>query len=539
MVDNSGQLPAGLVKPQLAMKMIDETKDTAKRLYGVDLDQDKNKNWDPSLVNIAQGIILPLLPENLRKQKQNSDNLWSNTLVDAGVAATALTVAGFAAAVMTKNPAFASLGSECGLTLLGKGSLVAGTVCGATVGRHYAHQLVTGANEDWGKSAIHGIAAVASVAAIIGARAQVGKFLFNVADENQLLSRMATIPKYSSAQAAVAGEAATGEAVSPTGYVVKVADVARFYADQNYVLTDAVKTFIDNPANAEKIVVNANGLLDTDLAASVKLGFTPAQSAAAAHNLLVGNTTMVGRTFSMLKPSNISIVINSADPLAELNLSSATAQQIGAKNFYSGYTSAFAGIGTYRSITSLDRPIDPKTNQPSSYCDSFLKSNYRSLEDNTATEALGLALMPVLKDGMIAGISFTAGAGKIGRLACLKYPFLPTGMGALGDGASYAAMGRQAAYLSLGSTACNLRNYSTLQYFPISRSIGHILDATHAPIEDHALVEQAPTATHIAQTPVQRNAAQPEAPQTSDASVLPPPSAPSDSELSDQPPGQH
>src|SRR5207237_3146601 len=63
---HGAEASVGILKPELAMNMIDDAKDKEKTLYGIDLE--KNKNADPTLASMAQEI-LPLLPQNVRKTR--------------------------------------------------------------------------------------------------------------------------------------------------------------------------------------------------------------------------------------------------------------------------------------------------------------------------------------------------------------------------------------------------------------------------------------------------------------------------------------
>ncbi|MFN8553815.1 MAG: hypothetical protein U0103_20265 [Candidatus Obscuribacterales bacterium] len=483
----------GLVKPEQASAMIDQAKAKEKELYGVT--DDKLKTFDPTLSNMAQGI-LPLLPENLRREKQKADSFWSNAIVDGGTAAAVLTLAGLTAAVLTKNPETANLLVEGGkLTKVGYGVIGAGALGTEVLARHTVHQLVTGENESWTNSAIHGTAALGSVAAIVGTRSAVSNFLY---------------------------KGATAEAVTPQlvkGYgLAEGATVSDFVAAMGKTtkVPESLAALTKGEAAAKPIIDATTGAINPEVAQALSGYYSKAQLANMTAGVLKEGEGAVGKWYS---PSGAYARAKGAFSPLDFGLENRNlAGQLASRSFASGYSSAFSAIGTYSSIAAFDRPIDPKTGKQMSYVDSFIQSNYRSLSDNTAVDALWLGIMPAMKDGALAKSVYAEGAGPIGKgWGYFKAPFKVSTLGSMGaeglGSANYLKTGMQAGQLAIGSTIYNFSNLSKLfQGAMQSRAIGHQLDAMNAPIRDQSAPQAAGTDTNVLNQQQQKPAGQTDAP---------------------------
>jgi hypothetical protein len=468
----------GLVKPEQASAMIDQAKAKEKELYGVT--DDKLKTFDPTLANMAQGI-LPLLPENLRKQKQQADTFWSNAIVDGGTAATVLTLAGLTAAVLTRNPETANLLVEGGkLTTVGYGIVGAGALGTEILARHTVHGLVTGDNESWSTSAIHGTAALGTVAAMVGTRSAVSNFLY---------------------------KGATAEAVTPQlvkGYgLAEGATVSDFVAAMGKTtkLPESIAALTKGDLATKPIIDAATGAVNPEVAQALSGYYSKAQLANLTAGVLKDGEGAVGKWYS---PSGATARVKGAFAPLDFGLENKNlAGQLASRSFASGYTTAFSAIGSYSSIASLDRPIDPKTGKPMSYVDSFVQSNYRSISDNTAVDALYLGILPALKDGAVAKSVYADGAGPIGKgWGYFKAPFKVSSLGSMGaDGiasSNYLRTGLQAGQLSVVSTLYNVPNLTKLFAGGMqSRAIGHQLDAMNAPIRDQSAPQAVKTDTNV------------------------------------------
>jgi len=484
-------------------------------LYGVT--DDKLKTFDPTLSNMAQGI-LPLLPENLRKEKQKADSFWSNALVDGGTAAVVLTLAGLTAAALTRNPEAANLLVEGGkLTKVGYGVIGAGALGTEVLARHTAHQLVTGENESWGNSLVHGTAALGTVAAIVGTRSAVSNFLY---------------------------KGATAEAVTPQllkgyGLTAETATVDQLAA----AMGKSTSQIAPGLAKLEgSTLVMENGVVNADVAKALEGYYSKAQLANMTAGVLKEGEGAIGKWYS---PSGAYARAKGAFSPLDFGLENSNlAGQLASRSFASGYTSAFAAIGTYSSISALDRPIDPKTGKPISYADSFIQSNYRSMTDNTAVDALWLGIMPAMKDGALAKSIYAEGAGPIGKgWGYFKAPFKVSTLGSMGaeglSGANYARVGMQASQLAIGSTIYNFSNLSkTFQGAMQSRAIGHQLDAMGAPITDQAAPTAAGNDTNVLnQKPAGQTDAPATPPQDNGQPIQDQPVQPTDANAQNQPQG--
>ena len=484
--DGSG---SGIVKPEQAAAMIDDAIAKEKSLYGVD--KDKVKGFDPTLANMAQGII-PLLPENLRKTKMQTDTFWSNALVDGGVAAAAISGTMFIAGVLTKNGTLAKMGlasAEGTLNFGGKALVGASILGGATLGRHEVHKLITGENESWDNSLIHGTAGVGGVAAIMGTRSLANKILYGGAGvtPETMLTRFST----ERSVAALGGGAATTPTVGE--FFVNMGSNGRLLTAEQAALKASVAPLVEG------------GIVNSEAAAALK-SLTQPQLATLTQTFLKESVAGGSHWYS---PSNI---YGAGKPL---DLTTTSSANLGARSFYSGYTSAFSAIGTYSSISSLDRAIDPKTGKPISYADSFIQSNYRNAYENTAVDALWMGIL--MRDGALAKNIYAEGASPASKAwGYFKAPLKPSalGIGALGDGASYGQMGLKAAQIGVISTLANGSNLKKWYEGGMeARAIGHQLDAMQEPITDQSAPQARARDTSVL-NPASEPAGQTDAPAT-------------------------
>ncbi|HEY9731979.1 MAG TPA: hypothetical protein V6C89_08705 [Drouetiella sp.] len=472
-VAGAQQAGTGLVKSIEASEMIDLAKAKEKELYGVT--PDKLKAFDPTLANMAQGII-PLLPENLRKQKQEADTFWSNAVIDGGTAAGVLTLAALTAAVLTKNPKIAGLLVEGGkLSTVGYGVIGTGALGTEILARHTAHKLVTGQDESWSTSAIHGTAALGSVAAMVGTRSKVSSLLYR---------------------------GATAEAVTPQlvkGYgLSESATVSEFVGamSKTTTLPESIAALAKGELASKPLIDAATGTMNAEVAQALNGYYSNAQLANMAGAVLKEGSGNLGKWYS---PSGAFARARGTFSPLDFGLENRNlAGALSSRAFASGYSTAFAGIGTYNSINSLDVGIDPRTGRAMSYVDSFVRANYRSATDNTATDALYLGILPAMKDGVLARGVYAEGAGTLGKgWGYLKAPFKVSALGTMGaEGAAsadYLRTGLQASTLAVGSTAYNTTNLSRLfNGLTESRALGHKLDAMATPIYDELAPNSAP-----------------------------------------------
>ncbi|MBS1955607.1 MAG: hypothetical protein JST89_15600 [Cyanobacteria bacterium SZAS-4] len=470
----------GVLQAERAVAVIDEAKNLAKSLYRTDLDS--NPNWDTRLVSLAKESS-KYLPENLKKEKAKADTFWSNALIDGGTAAAVFVAAGFAASAITRNPVFARLGLSTGegaITFGGKAALVSSALLSATATRHYAHSLITGDNESWTKSAIHGTAGVAGVAAIIGTRGKVNQFLFRGATEEAMWIKAA----------GVRGTAVpVAEGASATSRILTAGDAAAICTEQGIKLTQKAKDFLAIEGNSAKILVQDGVIADAAAYDAMKLGLNPAQATSLARAFMPLTTPAAAVEKMPSFKASLGEWWKNANPVTPLDLATTTTTQMRFRGFYSGYTSAFAGLGTYNTITALDRSVNPTTGKINSFGEQFMDNNFRSKFDNTPVNALLVGLIPVLQDGGITRsmVAADAGAAKSG-ITFAKTSFLPNGMGAIGEGATYIDRGRQAAYIGAASTVWDP---GKIRRFFDGRDqawmVGRNLDATKVPMQDAAV----------------------------------------------------
>lgn len=472
--DGSG---VGVVKPEQASAMIDDAIAKEVSLYGVE--RDRVKIFDPSLASMAQGV-LPLLPENVRNMKMKADSFWSNALVDGGVAAMAISGTMFVAGVLTRNGTLAKMGLVSGegtLNLGGKALVGASILGGATLGRHEAHRMITGENEGWDKSLIHGTAGVGEVAAIMGTRSLANKILYGGAN----VTPEAMLTRFSSERSiAAVGERA---ATTPT--------VGEF--------------FVHMGSNGRRLTAE-QAALRSSAAPLLEAGIVNAEAASALGNLTRPQLANLTQTFigegaagsRWYTPRGLYAGSKNLIP-GSLDLTTATSGNLGVRSFYGGYAGAFNAVGTYSSISSLDRGIDPNTGELMSYADSLIKSNYRSNYDNTATNALFMGLF--MRDGALATNVYAEGAGRAAKIrGYLKAPLKPSALpiSALGEGASYGQIGLKSGQLGIIST---LSNTATLDKWYSggmeSRALGRKLESMQLPIEDQSAPQTVPSDTAV------------------------------------------
>ncbi|CAN5157602.1 hypothetical protein BH10CYA1_BH10CYA1_31210 [soil metagenome] len=509
--DGSGN---GLVKPEQAAAMIDQATAKEKQLYNVT--DDKLKAFDPTLANMAQGII-PLLPENIRKQKQNADSFWSNALVDGGTAAVVITLAGLTASIVTKNPRIFGMlvegeGAAAKLSMTGYAAIGAGGLALDVAGRHYTHQLLTGENEGWDKSAIHGVAGLGAVAAIMGTRSVASKFLFGGANAEGALTRFATADAKMATAAdgsIIATSRVAGAELSSTA---TVGDFFTNMAKNNTALTEAQRTLMTSTAP----IIGEGGAINAEAVAAMK-NLSPAQLSTLTKGFMQETGQAATKWYS---PSGFASKVGGANPFSSLDLATASGGKLAMRSFYSGYSTAFAGLGTYSSVSAMDREIDPATGKERSFADQFIKNNYRSMNENTFVDALVLGMMPAMKDGALAKSVFQEGAGlKSNAWSAIKSPWSATTFGSMGtdalSSAKYARTGMQAGQMAIVTTfpsffnvGAGMKVYGGWQQ---SNAYGKQLDAMGKPIQDQAAPTAAPTDTQILN---QKPAGQTDAPAT-------------------------
>lgn len=511
--DGSGN---GLVKPEQAAAMIDQATAKEKELYGVT--DDKLKTFDPTLANMAKGVV-PLLPENIRKQKQNADSFWSNAMVDGGTAAVVLTLAGLTASIVTKNPKIFGMlvegeGAAAKLSLTGYAAIGTGALGLDIAGRHYIHQGLTGENESWGNSAIHGIAGLGAVGAIMGTRSAAANFLFKGAGAEGALTRFAT----NEAKMVTAADG-TITAVSRTAgqELTSTKTVGEFFTQFSQggrEMTAAQKALM----TSTEPIIGAGGVINADAVAAMQ-GMSRAQLTGLTQTFMKETGETAAKWYT---PSGIAQRAGGLNPFSSLDLASASSGQLGMRSFYSGYTTALAGTGTYGSIAAMDRGVDPVTGKQMSYGESFMKTNFGSMSQNVFTEALMIGMMPIMKDGAMAKTVFQEGAGLKGNAwNAIKSPWSATSFGSMGTdaltSARYARTGMQAGQMAFVTTFPSLFNLNPAMKayggWQQSKAYGNQLDAMAKPITDQAAPTAAPVDQQILNQQ-QRPAGQTDAPVT-------------------------
>ena len=155
------------------------------------------------------------------------------------------------------------------------------------------------------------------------------------------------------------------------------------------------------------------------------------------------------------------------------------------------------------------------------YAESFMKTNFNSMEQNVFTEALMIGMMPVMKDGAIAKSVFQEGASLKGNAwNAIKSPWSATTFGSMGTdaftSAKLARTGMQAGQMAFVTTYPSLFNLAPAMKawggYQQSKAYGNQLDAMAKPITDQAAPTAAPTDTQVLNQ--QRPAGQTDAPVT-------------------------
>jgi hypothetical protein len=373
--------------------------------------------------------------------------------------------------------------------MTGYAAIGAGGLALDVAGRHYTHQLLTGENEGWDKSASHGVAGLGAVAAIMGTRSVASKFLFRGVDAEAAGSRMLT-------ELNLGGDAATGKLVSAIG--------------ERTALSDGLKAL---QGSLEPVMVD--GALNPKLAAELAK-YSPAQL-----SNLTGQFIKEGAAANGAKWYNsMGSKLAGANPLSSIDLATATSGKLGMRSFYSGYTTALAGTGTYGSIAAMDTGVDPVTGKPMTYAESFMKTNFNSMSQNVFTEALMVGMMPAMKDGALAKSVFQEGAGlKSNAWSAIKSPWSATTFGSMGTDALTSSRltrtGLQAGQMAFVTTYPSIFNITpamkTFGGWQQSKAYGAQLDAMGKPITDQAAPTAAPTDTQVLN---QKPAGQTDAPAT-------------------------
>ncbi|MBI2812213.1 MAG: hypothetical protein HYX67_15475, partial [Candidatus Melainabacteria bacterium] len=320
-------------------------------------------------------------PENLKKIKSNADGAWSNPLIDIAIGAGMFALA----SRFHISPKWieAGLATTEGLTLGGKALATATMLGGATVGRHYGRELLTGSSESWLDSTIHGAAGLAEIGLVVGTRSKLSSVMFKGANTESALLRVAEVK---------------GTEGTLTSGALK-----ELYAANKWAVPKALSA-LDSSA----LIVKDGALVN-----SIDLGLDAAKSAELARVALSGpapNFVVRGAKFAWNMPGNVVRNVAAVVNPQELDLATATAKQIGSRGSATAFVSGVTGSEGYRAITSLDRPYDPVTGERVSLSQSFA-NNMLSPEPLLD----GLMMMPFLKPGIIPRNFYTEGAGPINR----------------------------------------------------------------------------------------------------------------------------
>lgn len=354
----------GVLKPEMALSMLD----SAKNVYQQNLHADVSVKGTDELFDAVSATAKRMLPENLKKEKASADGFWSDTLLDLAVGAAAFGVA----AVTKVNPSMLGTAAK---------ALMAGTmVGGATVARHYGHELLTGDSETWLNSTIHGAAAVAEIGIIAGVKGKLTDVYFKGANADAALLRVAEV---------------RGTEGALTSGALK-----DLYTAQKLAIPKSLSA-LDSTALLVK---------DGTIVNSVDLGLNAAKSAELTSLALSSpssNFLIRGAKSLMTTPINLVRSIAILKP-TELNLATATAGQIGARSALTGFASALAGTEGYQAITSLDRAYNADTGELISYGDSF-----RNKIISWEPLANALFIAPYLKPGIMPINYYSEGAGRV------------------------------------------------------------------------------------------------------------------------------
>lgn len=447
-----GDVDGGVLKPELAMAALEDAAKLEEAQFGLVGAVDR----DPVLAAMAQQIF-PLLPENVRKLKENVDGLWSDIPVDAASAAAAILAVGVIATALTRNPGvfenFLAISGE-GLTIAGKAVLGATAVSGTVVARHLLHKALTGNEESWEKSLIHGLAGDAMIAAGWFARDLAGKWLFKNASAQQLVERVGSImPRASGAPLTV------GDFNS-----VLAANGAAPLVDANGVVA------------AGRELISDVGAISVDVP-QIFAHYSPAQlSRMATYFPLPGaeGAGTVARSITRV-PDAIKTTFS---PLIDLSTASATGLK--ARGIFSGYLTSATVLGAYRTVGALDAPVDSATGEPADFFQTALQAN-------SSTLAEALAVAPFLQAGALPGLSPAAAPGYFQRAtSAITYPFRASGFAA----SEFKYLNQpymQAPMLAvLPNIYPEMNNYG---YQQASSNLQSVLEAQSMPIKDQFLPE--------------------------------------------------
>lgn len=372
---DDNKTPNGVLKPQLALEMLDSAKTSYQQTFNADI----TKKGTDSTYDQVSDVAHMMLPENLKELKSDVDDFWSNPLVDFTVAGLAF----LAASRLHINPGMikAGLATSEGLTLGGKAVMTAAMLGTATVGRHYGRELLTGSSESWMDSTIHGAAGLAEIGLIIGTRGKLSNALFKGANTESALLRVA--------------EAKGTEGTLTSGALKDL------YAAKKWTIPNSLSS-LDSSA----VIVKDGALVN-----SLDLGLNAAKSAELAKAALTGpagNVFARGAKFAWNLPGNVVGTVGAVVNPKALDLATASARQITARGNATSYLAGLAGAEGYRAITSLDRAHDPVTGERISYAQSFA-DNMLSPEPFID----GLVMMPLLKPGIMPRNFYEQGAGRI------------------------------------------------------------------------------------------------------------------------------
>ncbi|RTL41009.1 MAG: hypothetical protein EKK48_14855 [Candidatus Melainabacteria bacterium] len=355
----------GVLKPERALSMLD----SAKAVYQQNLHVDVSVKGTDPLFDAVSATAKRMLPENLKKEKASADGFWSDNLLDFAVGAAAFGVA----AVTKVNPSMLSAAGKV---------LMAGTmVSGATVARHYGHELLTGDSETWLNSTIHGAASVAEIGIIAGVKGKLTDVFFKGATADAALLRVAEV---------------RGTEGALTSGALK-----ELYTANKLAIPKSLSA-IDSTALLVK---------DGTIVNSVDLGLNAAKSAELTRLALSSpssNVLIQGAKSIITTPLNVARGIPAIVNPTELNLATATAGQIGARSTLTGFASALAGAEGYQAITALDRAYNANTGELISYGDSF-KNKMLSFEPLVGA----LFIAPYLKPGIMPVNYYSEGAGRV------------------------------------------------------------------------------------------------------------------------------
>ncbi|HEY9677038.1 MAG TPA: hypothetical protein V6C76_03475 [Drouetiella sp.] len=442
----------GIVKPEQAAAMIDQARLKEKELYGVP--DDKAKAFDPTLAKNAE-YVSSLLPENIRKQKAQADNFWSNAPVDVGAAALAMSATMIVGGLLTKNGTMAKIGLATaegeGFALNTAGKLAMGgtMIAGAGLARHELHQWATGENEDWSKSYLHGTAGLAMVGSAVVTRNAISK----------LINGGSTV----TAEMAEGSLAKMGLAKDAT-----LADLNAVLGKGGRAIAPEARAALGGEAATAKIL-DAEGKVNPAAIEALKT-YTPAQLA---------NLQTAAASTSWWNGGKLSYQF---------------------KSTLTGYGAGVAGIGSYNAITAFDGGVGAD-GKPMNWSQAFMDSSFKSGGDNLFLNAL--MLTPMLKDGAIRTSVWQKESGILkNSWNVISAPLSPSALGGFGPEALAARnmpmTGLRAAQMA-GMMGINnthtLGNYFTFK--PVSNQYESMLKRMNAPLTDAAPVGGAPRDTQV------------------------------------------